>query len=259
MQENFDQALLGRLKNEKLKPAPRWHFLLKNYAIWLLGIVSFVVGSISVALIIHLVKNNDWAIYDEISNSLWQFIFLTLPYFWIILLALFLGAMYYNLRHTKGGYHYSVPVMLGLCIVSSVGAGLVLHEFAVGQAIDDLLGESAPYYREIINPQAMLWDAPEQGRLIGVISSSTGENNFYLIDYRHKEWLIQCGFCRKLMPVSIIVRRPIRILGEVIDNDTFSASMVLPVSAGRGMFCGRDFVPDYGLIVDSYCHASQSR
>ena len=253
MQENFDQELLGRLKKEKMTPAPRWHFLLKNYSIWTLGVASFAVGSVSFALIIHLVRNNDWAIYDEISGSLWQFIFLTLPYFWIILLALFLSVMYYNLRHTKGGYHYSVPAILSLCIISSFGGGLLLHKFAMGQAIDDLLGEKAPYYRELINPQARLWDAPEQGRLIGIISSSTGESNFYLIDFRDKKWLIQCGFCQKMMPVSIIISEPVRLLGEMVDEDTFSASRILPVQAGRGLFCGHSFGPGSQMMAVPFC------
>ena len=251
MQDNFDQALLGRLKKENLAPAPRWHFLLKNYSIWTLGEVSFAVGSISFALILHLVKNNDWAIYDEVSGSLWQFVFLTLPYFWIILLALFLSAMYYNLRHTKGGYHYSVPVMLSLCIISSFGAGLLLHQYAVGQVIDDLLGEHAPYYREILNPQARFWDAPQQGRLIGVVSSSTGES-FYLIDLSDKEWLIQCGACRKQLPNIVIVSRPVRVLGVMEDNTTFSASRVLPVGSGRGIFSGRGFGPGHLMMAAPY-------
>jgi len=239
MQDDFDQVLLGRLKKEKLAPAPRWRFEVKNYSIWTLGAASVAVGSVSFALIIDLVQSNDWAIYDEISDGFGQFLLLTLPYFWILLLVLFMSAAYYNIRHTRFGYRYPLSALLAASVLMSFAGGYFLYRSGFGRLADDFLGERAPYYREIMNPQMRFWDAPEHGRLMGVVSSTTADLKFLLTDMRASEWLIDCGVCSGPLPVIISAGRPVRLSGHVVDENVFFADRVLPVGPGRGMFRGR--------------------
>jgi len=239
MQDDFDQVLLGRLKKEKLAPASRWRFEVKNYSIWTLGAASVAVGSVSFALIVHLAKNNDWEIYGEVSDGFGQFLLLTLPYFWILLLALFMSVAYYNIRHTRFGYRYPLSALLAVSVFLSFSGGYFLYRSGFGRLVDDFLGERAPYYREIMNPQMRFWDSPEHGRLMGVISSSTAGLTFLLTDIRAKEWQVRCGICAKAQRVPINAGNPVRLSGHMIDDGIFSADRVLPVGTGRGLFRGR--------------------
>jgi len=88
--KNISQKVLEAIKNQKIVPKPKWTFLLKENLMWAFGIASLIVGGLAFAVIIHMVRNNDWDVYQDISGGLLQFILLTLPYFWIVFLALFI-------------------------------------------------------------------------------------------------------------------------------------------------------------------------
>ncbi|MCK5415801.1 hypothetical protein KAI92_00045 [Candidatus Parcubacteria bacterium] len=239
LNEKFDQELLGKIKDKKI--IPRWHFLFKDCFVWFFGILSLIFGSLSFSVIFYLVKHNEWDVYSQIGESFSSFVFLVLPYFWILFLVFFMIIVYFNMKNTKKGYRYPLHVIVFMNIMVSMLFGVLFFYIGFGQAIDDALGERVPFYSEVINRRMNFWCQAEKGKLVGTVIEIKNENSFVLIDVCHKkEWIIEHD-----ASVKIKIEKPIRLTGEMIADDIFKAEIILPAGRlGRGLFRkynGRNF------------------
>ncbi len=240
---DFGRKLLEKIKEKKLAPKSRWHFLLKRYVIWGIGIISLAIGALAFSVIIYVLKYNDWDIYDQLTDSFLSFVFLTLPYFWLLFLILFIYIVYYDLRHTKKGYRYSLPIVLAISVGSSMILGALFFEVGLGQAIDDILGQNMPMYERFINRHIGLWAEPENGRLSGLIISKLSEDEIIILSQERMKWDALLNGAEFPEGFKIIVGRPIRLLGEKIDDRVFRAIKVLPVGPGRSFLMRYPYDP----------------
>jgi hypothetical protein len=236
MDEKFDQELLTKFKAKNLAPRPRWHFWLKNYLFWGVGVLSLLVGSLSVSVVIYLVRFNDWDIYEQLDNNLTRFILLTLPYFWLVLLVILVFVCYFEISHTKKGYHYSVLIIILASIVASIILGGIFFKLGLGQYIDDVLGERAPFYRPLINPEINSWDQPEKGRLAGLVIAIISAKQFTIVDLQNQKWTITLSGEMELPTGSIMVGKSFRFLGHILPGNNFQVERILPIGPGRGIF-----------------------
>ena len=232
----FDSKILDTIKSKKLKPKAKWTFLLKNYVIWIFGILSLLFGSIAMAVVIYLINNNDWDLYSEFSGSLLGFIFLTMPYFWLIFLGIFIFVIGYNIKHTKKGYKISLPILLFLSIFVSAIFGVIFFNVGLGQAIDDVLGEQVSFYGTVINPRARLWYNPREGHLMGVITERTTNQQFKLQDIRKNTWLIDISRLKNNFDERINSGCAVKMTGQVSGNNYFMVERIyIHNGPGRGM------------------------
>ncbi len=236
MSENIASKILDSIKKKDIKPKPKWEFLVREYAIWGLGIFSILIGALAFAVIVYLVVNNDWDVYGEVNSNIFAFIFLTLPYFWLVLVAGLVLAVIYNFRHTKYGYRYHWAIVVLGSIFLSVGLGVIFHRVGWGEAIDDTLGRRAPLYGTVINPRLHLWMQPEQGLLAGVVVEVITPEEFFLYDLSREKWLVEAH--NTLFHPMIIIEpgREIKMIGEMIGQHEFEAFNIIPVGPGRGQF-----------------------
>lgn len=233
---NFGKELLEKIKEKKLKPKSRWHFLLKRYGIWTIGIFSLVIGALAFSVIIYFLKYNDWDIYEELSDSFLGFVFLTLPYFWLLFLLLFIFIIYYDLKHTKKGYRYSLPIVLAISVGSSMLLGAIFFQAGFGEIIDEAAGKNLPLYERFINPRVQLWTQPEHGRLSGLVIKKLSEDEIIVLTHEMLKWNALLFDAKRPNDFKIKVGRPIRLMGEKTGNQVFHAIKILPVGPGRGFF-----------------------
>ena len=231
--KDFGKELLEKIKIKKLTPRSRWHFTAKRCAVWGVGIFSLIIGALTFSVIVYVLKFNDWDIYEEITDSFLGFIFLTLPYFWILFLLLFIFVAYYDLKHTKKGYRYSLPIVLAISIGSSVLLGSLFFKAGLGQAVDDVLGGNMPMYERFINPRIGFWTQPENGRLAGLVAKRLSEDEIIVLSKEMMEWDALLKDAEFPDDFQIIVGRPIRLIGEKMDDNMFRAVKILPVGPGR--------------------------
>ncbi|MFA5024762.1 MAG: hypothetical protein WC523_07495 [Patescibacteria group bacterium] len=239
--QEFDQKLVEKIKEANISPKPRWYFLLKNYVIWAAGILALLVGAVAVSVIIYLWRYNGWETRVETHKSLWEFFLLTLPYFWIIFLGIFIFILYYNLKHTKKGYRYPVYLIAIFSVLASMVLGSLFYFLGVGQKIDDILGERAPLYGTVLNRQMAFWFNPQEGRLVGIIAGDVVDNNFYLIDPAGNVWQVS-GRANNdhNFPDFLKIGEPVNIIGQVVAADKFRAEIIRPLVPGRGFFSSPD-------------------
>jgi len=234
--EQFGQKILEKIKEEKIAPKPRWRFLLQKYMVWGSGILALIVGSLAVSVIIYFIQDENANVYQKLDGSWLKFIFLTLPYFWLILLAFFVFIFYYNLKHTGRGYRYPIVAAIAVSIFLSLFFGAIFFQLGVGRLIDDLLGEGTPLYSSVLNRQMIFWNAPDQGRLTGLVIGQTSDNEFVLLDIDRQTWQVISEPNHYFLPGIIVAGQPIRLIGVKTDDDVFQAHEVMPVGPGRRFF-----------------------
>lgn len=227
---NLVNKIISKIKHDGLEPKPRWHFLLKSYVIWLSGALALIFGALGVSVIIYLLKYNNWSMGDLGEKSFLSFFIMTMPYFWLLFLAIFIFVLYYNIKHLKKAYLYPVKVIILLAFLSSIFLGELFYLFGFGEEIDELLGAKAPLYGEMFNPQLNFWFQPEAGRLAGMAIIT--DEGLELIDPSGKIWQIVLAKELKVLP-EIASYEPLNILGSIESEQVFKAQIIKAVRPGR--------------------------
>jgi len=235
---NIAKQALEKIKEGKIKPKPRWEFIFKEYFLWFLACVSLLVGSLAVAVIIHMIKNNDWDLSEDASGGLFSFIFATLPYFWLILLLAFAILSYYNFKNTKSGYRLHFRLLISASILSSVFLGILFFNLGLGQEIDKAFSANLPFYEKLFIHRDRVWLNPERGFLAGRIASDVVNQEFELMDLRNKVWLVHGQNCFVSPRVNLRKFEAIKIMGRKADDYNFVASQIRPWIGPPGPMSG---------------------
>lgn len=231
--KNLSQQVLETIKENIIKPRPRWHFLLKNYLVWFFGITSLLIGSVAFSVIIYMFLNNDWNVYKNINDSLLEFILVTLPNFWLLFLGLFIFITHYNIRHTKKGYRFKLSTIVLGSVCLSILLGTFFYNIGLGYTIDSALTDRLPIYRKFLNPRMMIWNQAENGLLVGMIINIDKENNLRIIDFNKKEWQVITDQAIVMIEVELKNGMRIKIIGEMIDENSFKAYRIMPAFPKR--------------------------
>lgn len=232
MLNDLESKIIKTIKETRLSPKPRWHFLLKNKFIWALGIFSLIVGAASVSVILYLFNNN-LTPHQLVGESFLAWFLLSLPYFWLVFLVLFIWLLYYNIKHTSKGYRYQPVVIATLAILMSIALGIIFSGLGWGKKIDSILGERAPLYDVMFNPQIEMWSRPHQGRLSGLVISLQDGSRFIISDRDKVEWQILHD---EKEGETVVLGQVLRLLGRISGDNEFTAERVMPMHPGRDFF-----------------------
>jgi len=232
--KDFGENFLHQIKEKHILPKPKWQFLLKNFVIWSLGFFSLILGAASMSLIFYMIGNEDVGAYGRAGSNLLEALSFIIPFFWVICLAIFALAVYFYVKHTKKGYKYSTKKIILIIIGASLILGAIFNAIGLDRVIDDVLGERAPFYDQVINPRLKYWSDTENGRLTGLVISQISPLEYGLIDRQGEDWVT-------LLPAEetddiMVVGRPVMLVGAKIDNHKFMIKEILPVGPGRGFF-----------------------
>lgn len=234
--EQFNEAVLQKIQQDKIKPLPKWLFLWRNILIWSLGVLSLVLGSLSVSLIIYMQGLNEWSMYQSMKLNYLEMVVVMVPMFWLISLGVFMWLLYYNVKKTDKGYRYPPLYVLGAAVGLSLVLGLVCHGVGISVWLDDVLSERMPYYERVISPSLSYWSDPESGRLIGIVSSELINDSFELISPEAEQWQVLWESNKDRHQDMIFPGLVVRCLGRRIAEGQFIAEKVLPVLPGRKFF-----------------------
>jgi len=223
---DITKKALESIQKKKIKPLPKWNFLLKRGAIWTLFSIGSLLGSISVAIIIYQIQNTDFDVYSYLTDSILSFILITLPYFWIILLIGFSFLSYKYFRKTKKGYKYNFSIILTANIAISIIFGLAFYNVGFARVINHTFHSYIPYYNQLNNSIETMWSNPEKGLLAGTIEKV--EKDMIIIDFDNKTWTIQIQNADIKNRVVLEKGEKIKIIGEIKSENIFIASDIRP-------------------------------
>lgn len=225
------KKVLEKIKEEKIEPRPKWHFLLKNYVFWSAFLISVAIGSIAFCVMLTLFFDNDWDIHKYLGISPLRYILVSLPYFWIAALILFSILSYYYYRRTERGYCCGAILVVIASVAASILLGIFFHLTGLGRAINHSLASSFPVYEKILccNHRRDIWDQPEKGLLAGEVKEMFENDGFKLEDFGGLIWQVEKDE-KTLIPAGFlfIVGKNVKLIGEKKAEKIFRAREVRP-------------------------------
>jgi len=217
--KNISQIALERIKYEGIKPISRNVFSIKRVLFWSLVAISFIVGAFVFSISLSTLFNNDWYLYNRFGLN---FIFKTLPYFWIISLAVFtiLGEFYY--RKTLLGHRKGIIVIVGIYLISTTLFGTIFYIIGLGSTIEEKLENNITSYRGVILNRYEIWSHPESGLLSGVITK-VGENEIEIVDMDGYVWIVKMEALTVKGKMNILENDRVKIIGKIVNDNVFQA------------------------------------
>lgn len=226
--EEFNKNIENTIEKRGLTPTPKWYFSTKNYIVWLFAVITTFLGSLAVTTIIFILEDHDWDVFVYLDRTLFEHIFISIPYIWILVLALLTFVVHYDITHTRNGYKYKTSVVLLGSICSSIILGGILFSFGVDSEIHELFLSQVPAYRKSIYTKDDIWIFPEKGLLSGTINKiDIGEID--INDINNKPWKVKITEETTIQSNSDLeTGEKIKIIGKQQTANEFSALIIRP-------------------------------
>lgn len=228
----ISKKVLEKIEKENIKPIGKWSFVLKNSFLWSLFGLNILFGSVGFAISIYLFESTDVFNLILSVNDLLEAILLAIPLIWVILTLLFVVVSYLNFRYTPRGYMFSLRKIFVINTFAILLLGGMLHLLGVSERLNRVFSESFTKYDITVDPRYKIWSNPEIGYLAGTILS-VSDMSIEIEDLDGNLWSVDTSQARVRRAVGLIKGEKIKILGNVVDENTFQALEVLPWE-GRG-------------------------
>jgi hypothetical protein len=217
---DLSQQVLEKIEKNKIQPLPRYKILLKRSVFWSLTILALLLGSLSASVTIFVLANAEWDIWSKVTGSIWHYVFLVFPYFWLIIFIGFVLLAYYNLRHTKYGYRYPLfKIVIGYALVTII-LGNGFYRFGLGAKIEELMIGSTNFYAYLPS-ERQVWIKTDLGLLGGLVADTDGVRNFLLTDQTGQVWQVSVTGTANLN--HIFPGAKVKIIGEQSGTSSFWA------------------------------------
>ncbi|HRY60171.1 MAG TPA: hypothetical protein P5096_02220 [Patescibacteria group bacterium] len=226
---DLSKNVLEEIKEHHITPKPKWEFLVRDYVIWAMFGILVLIGSIAFSALIFMITNHDWDIYRNLGQSFWQFLLLSLPYFWIVLVIAFSIFAWYDLKKTRAGYRYTFT-KIGLANIGlSILLGTAFFYSGIGMKIENIFADNMPFYR-VIHPGRgiTVWENPDKGLLVGEVTGFIDDEGFNLRDLKNQDWIVSALNSVWPREVKSNIGMIVRIIGKQTGKDTFQAIEVRP-------------------------------
>jgi hypothetical protein len=235
VKNTIKESILKRLENTQCKPKARWRFIAKRAALWVPGFLAVMTGALSISVAIFSFVNSGWRFHRITHDSFLDFFVGALPYMWIVLTVVFLAVAIHQLRRTDRGYRYRLPELLLGSILLSIVLGVLIFMFGLGARLDVFATKMMPLHHGVIDRIETTWQAPEKGRLIGVVSPIDAYTAS-LVDSRGVVWTLFTEEAIVRGPFSVEAMTMVRVLGFKQQDKTlvFTACAIFPLLGGGG-------------------------
>jgi len=233
MTKKITKKILQKIKQEKIKPRPKFIFILKNLLFWFFFIISIILGGKIFAFLIFIFQSGDFDIFWRSENFLKLF-FLSLPFFYLGFLFLLIQLAVFNLQKTKKGYRFKLlPVFFGSVFISFL-LGILFFSFLGEDKIENLenaLAQKAPFFHLHKQRKEKIWASSKNGFLRGIILKiDQNKKTISLKDSNQKEW--EVDFSNAFLPPKfkeqIRINQKIKIIGKEITKNKFKAIAIKP-------------------------------
>lgn len=223
---DISKHVLEQIKDEGIKPRPRWQFVLMTVLLGIALVVAIIIGGLVTGLIYLKLFNVQWDYVSFAGEHGLPNILEVLPVIWIALLMLVLLLSVWAFERTENGYKYK-PVWLVLAaIVLSAALGGVLFATKGAELFDELLMDNLPPYQEMEQRLEVRFHLPEMGILPGHVVEVESLTSMQLEDLREHVWEIQLVRPSFLPPKDFTGLQEgsmVFVIGEKTDEDNFVA------------------------------------
>lgn len=233
------EKLIQTIKERQIKPAPKWHFTLKNTLLWTSYSMAVLLGALAFSIILFSIQQTDFSVITHLSHSRMELFLGLLPIFWIVWLLICLIVAIYSVQYSKRGYKLTLPRIVGYSSLLSMLLGTLFFISGGAHQLEHAFAVNILPYDSIQEKKIRVWTMPEEGYLCGKIQQVTPEN-LQLEDFEGRHWTIL--YNEAFMPPSVMLVKGeiIKVVGEMTKEDQFSATEIRPWGGGgNGQMRGR--------------------
>lgn len=240
--KNIINKTVAKIKRQGIVPESRWKFLFKKYALWAAFFAMLLFGALSFSVTFDSLRQLDWDLYRFVGQNFFSYSLPLIPYFWVVLIGLFLVLSFIDLRKTETGYRYS---WLKIFFGSAVGVlliGFVFSWFSFGARLNSTVSMQVPFYRQhMMMTKEVQWMQPSRGFLSGSLVF-VSDSQLEIKDLNGEKWIVLLDEKTLIRPSANIANgEMIKIIGAQESVNKFRAIEIRPW-AGRGMMNGGGFV-----------------
>ncbi len=232
--KNLIQDTLNKIKKEHIAPEPRWKFLARKFGAWfMLGLIVFL-GAISISVAYYLLSQLDWSMSEVMHQNTFAYGLSVFPYFWLILLAIFIVAAFFGARKTEMGYRFGWLKIISLTFIGIFLIGIAISVIGFDNRLNRMMMRDVPYYARHTITKETQWMQPEKGFLAGTIRS-VSNTTLVISDLNGLVWDIQLNDKTLVRPsVELSQGKMIKIIGTKQIAQAFIAFEIRPW-VGQGM------------------------
>ncbi|MCF7820558.1 MAG: hypothetical protein K9M44_03770 [Candidatus Pacebacteria bacterium] len=231
-----EKDIIKTLKNQDIKPNPRYKFLFKKYLLWVSAILAIILGALSLAIIYYFIRNQDIGLSLKEFSGI-QTIFIYIPYLWIIILTIFLAITAYNLKHFEFGYRLKLSQAILGYFIASIILSIFIYNLGLADSLQKTFTNKFPAYQKYTHHRLLMWQKPEEGRLLGKILFNQEKQKYILEDFQGKNWYLNFNHLKQKPMFKISPLETVRIVGEKENPESFRVYEVLPIFKGPGSKC----------------------
>lgn len=230
------EEVIKTIKDKGVKIRPNWHFRVKNIILWTMAVLTTLIGSIAVSSIIFKFSNFQRIAppgprlhREAMTNTLDTF-----PFVWIIIFIIFIYFLYKEIRITRKGYKYEMPILILSMTTVSLLLGIALYTAGSGYFLDKKMGRFNP---DVERMQHMSWQRPGEGLLVGEVQS-VKDNKIIIKDPEGKDWQVTFSEGEDTYEEQVSIGEKIGLIGiGNIEESTFEACGIKKLElAGMGMW-----------------------
>lgn len=228
-ENTLKDSILKDIEEKNLCPRSKLFFMCKECLVWVFWGLSVVVGALSVAVTMFVMSYQQYALYEATHENFFTFVVGALPYLWFGIFFIMAVLAVTNLRKTKRGYKYTTWQILGSSLILSLAGGAALQLFGVGYSLDHMLGEEIKMYMSQEKAEKKLWLEPEDGRLLG-IQTSSATSTIVFMDELGRQWSVNVDELAEADKNLLGSEGVVRMLGSTTDSISrqFHACGVFP-------------------------------
>jgi heme/copper-type cytochrome/quinol oxidase subunit 2 len=219
--------LIERIKEERVRPIPRWRFTLKDSLVWLSFIACILFGALAFSVILFAIQQADFNLLGHLSHSFFEMLLALMPVAWIIFLVIFLVSAIFSIKNSKKGYKFAPPSLVGFATGLSILLGTLFFISGGADWLENAFASRINVYEGIEERKARVWSEPENGFLSGTIISA-GDSLFELKDLKGKAWQVSFQGADVVPAVHIADGEKIKMTGTMTSENTFKAEMIRP-------------------------------
>ncbi len=209
---DFSQDILAKIEEQHLEPRPRWQFFLVRSLWWMMAIITTTFGGIAFATVLFFLREHEWGWVIRQSGAFG--VLRAIPLLWLLIFALFALLTVYDVRATRRGYRYQTWVIVGGMLLASGMLGGVVYASGFEAYSHDFLQARVAAYRALAPDPALMWQAPQQGRFIGVVSATSSEGFVLRDQVGDARAILLTSSSRWLVPQPAQIGLPLKVVCE---------------------------------------------
>lgn len=221
------EKLLEKIREQQLKPIPRWRFIIKNILTWSSFIFAVASGALAFSVILFAIQQMDFNLIAHMSHSWLELFLALLPFFWLISLIVLIILAVFSLKHSKKGYKLTSTRVIGSCTTLSILAGTLFFISGGGRWLENSFATKLSIYESIDERKARVWSMPDSGQLSGTITASY-EDSIELKDFNDKTWIILLKEADIVPIVKLEQDEMIKLTGKRLSENRFEAEKIRP-------------------------------